>query len=369
MTRDRDEEVWRSANTAKGSDVRSGRGSGANRSLSLSPSARSRLARIVARKPEVMVKITGRTRGAQHLKKHLDYVTRNGRLVAETRDGEVLTSRDSVRVLHDDWLQDNAVLANGRNTLQAVQSVSIILSMPPGSPPDRVQEAARTWARETFADRHDWLMARHDDKDHPHVHVTVRSVGNDGRRLTAGPKELQGWRERFAHELRRHGVEAEATPRQARGQVRKSAPIAVHKIEGRGTVPAARQREVSLAAREADTAAPRPAPGWEAEIEQRQRAIQKAYLKRAELLSEGNDPADRQLARDIKRFVAEMPVAVTRRKALAAELRDTTAERHNEELQRRTTLPPSPENLAALPSGRTDGLEAGTATTRPTRRR
>ena len=316
-----------------------------------------------------MVKITGRTRGAQHLKKHLDYVTRNGRLVAETRDGEVLTSRDSVRALHDDWLQDNAVLANGRNTLQAVQSVSIILSMPPGSPPDRVQEAARTWARETFADRHDWLMARHDDKDHPHVHVTVRSVGNDGRRLTAGPKELQGWRERFAHELRRHGVEAEATPRQARGQVRKSAPIAVHKIEGRGTVPAARRREVSLAAREANTAAPRPAPGWEAEIGQRQRAIQQAYLERAELLSEGSDPADRQLARDIKRFVAEMPVAITRRQAVAAELRDVIDERHSEEQRRRKFIPPSPGSLGEAPLDRTVRPEAESVTNRPTRRR
>lgn len=316
-----------------------------------------------------MVKITGRTRGAQHLKKHLDYVTRNGRLVAETRDGEVLTSRDSVRVLHDDWLQDNAVLANGRNTLQAVQSVSIILSMPPGSPPDRVQEAARTWARETFADRHDWLMARHDDKDHPHVHVTVRSVGNDGRRLTAGPKELQGWRERFAHELRRHGVEAEATPRQARGQVRKSNPIAVHKIEGRGTVPASRRREVSLAAKEAETAAPRPAYGWEDEIGQRQRAIQQAYLERAELLSAGNDPADRQLARDIKRFVAEMPVAATRRQALAVELRDVTDKQHNQKLQKRTAIRLSPEGLRKAPSSKTDRPKIENLENHPVRRR
>ncbi len=316
-----------------------------------------------------LVKITGRTRGAQHLKKHLDYVTRNGRLVAETRDGEVLTSRDSVRALYDDWLQDNAVLANGRNTLQAVQSVSIILSMPPGSPPDRVQEAARTWARETFADRHDWLMARHDDKDHPHVHVTVRSVGNDGRRLTAGPKELQGWRERFAQELRRHGVEAEATPRQARGQVRKSAPIAVHKIEGRGTVPAARRREVNLAAREANTATPRPALGWEAKIGQRQRAIQQAYLDRAELLSGGNNPVDRQLAKDIIRFVAEMPVATTRRQALAAELREITNKRHIEEQQNRTPVLPSIKSAAEISSATADRAEIEGVARQPTRRR
>ncbi len=369
MAQNNDEEVWRVANTAKGKDINLGQGSGANRSLSLSPSARSRLVRIVAKRPEVMVKITGRTRGAQHLKKHFDYITRNGKLSVETKDGQVLTSRDSVRALHDDWLQDNAVLAHGRNNLQAVQSVSIILSMPPGNPPDRVQEAARTWARETFADRYDWLMARHDDKDHPHVHVTVRSVSNDGKRLTAGPKELQEWRERFARELRRHGVEAEATPRQARGQVRKSDRIAVHKIEKRGTVPTARRREANLAAREAKAATPRPAFGWEAEIGQRQRAIQQAYLDRAELLSAGNDPADRQLAKDIKRFVAEMPVAATRRQALAAELRGITDERHSEEQQRRTTVPPSPESLAEAPSGRADRPEAEGVTKRPTRRR
>jgi len=369
MAQNRDDEVWRVANTAKGNDVKLGRGSSANRFLSLSNSARSRLARIVAKRPEVMVKITGRTRGAQHLKKHFDYITRNGKLSAETKDGEVLTSREGVRALHDDWLQDNAVLAHGRNNLQAVQSVSIILSMPPGNPPDRVQEAARTWARETFADRYDWLMARHDDKDHPHVHVTVRSVGNDGKRLTAGPKELQEWRERFARELRRHGVEAEATPRQARGQVRKSDRIAVHKIEKRGALPTAKLRETDLAAQEAKAATPRPAFGWEAEIEHRQRAIQQAYLDRAELLSAGNDPADRQLAKDIRRFVAEMPVAATRRQALAAELRGITDERHKEEQQRRAPVPPSSESLVGKPSGEANGPEIEGVTKRPTRRR
>lgn len=207
-----DEEVWRLANLGKGQDV--GRGSGKGRS-SLSAGAKARLARIVAKRPEVMVRITGRTRGIVHLKAHLDYVSRNARLEVERSDGVVIHDRHGMRVLHDDWLQANAVMARGRSSPQAVQSVSIILSMPPGNPPDRVQAAARSWARDTFADRHEWIMARHDDKDHPHVHVTVRAVGADGRRLTAGPKELQTWRERFARELRRYGIEAEATPRRA----------------------------------------------------------------------------------------------------------------------------------------------------------
>jgi type IV secretion system T-DNA border endonuclease VirD2 len=127
MAQNNDDEVWRVANTAKGNDVKLGRGSSANRFLSLSHSARSRLARIVAKRPEVMVKINGRTRGAQHLKKHFDYITRNGKLSAETKDGQVLTSQESVRALHDDWLQDNAVLAHGRNNLPPVSE-----ELPPG---------------------------------------------------------------------------------------------------------------------------------------------------------------------------------------------------------------------------------------------
>ncbi len=347
MAKNRDDEVWRVANTAKGKDTRLKQGSGANHSPSLSSSAKSRLSRIVAKRPEVMVKITGRTRGAQHLKAHLDYITRNGRLLVETRCGEILTSRDSVRALHDDWLQDNAVLARGRNNLQAVQSVSIILSMPPGSPPDRIQEAARTWARETFTDRYEWLMARHDDKDHPHVHVTVRSVGNDGKRLTAGPEDLQEWRERFARELRRHGVEAEATPRQARGLVRKSDRIAVHKIEKQGRTSDASTRTLRLATKDATSPRPRPAYGWEAEIGRRQATIQRAYLDHASTLSVSDDAGDRRLAKDIERFVGNLPVAATRRQALATELRGVSAERHIEEQARRTE-PPAPLNEPSL---------------------
>lgn len=108
--------------------------------------------------------------------------------------------------------------------------------MPPRMPPDKLEADVRTWARETLPE-HDWLMARHDDTDHPHVHVTVRAVGRSGLRLAPGPFDLQQWRERFARELRRLGVEAEATPRQARGQVRKSSGIAVTKIGQRGLEP------------------------------------------------------------------------------------------------------------------------------------
>ena len=314
---DGEDHVWRLPSTVKGHDVRL-QGGGANRSLS--SAGKARLARIAGKAPEVMVKVTGRSRGgAGHLKAHMDYITRNGRLQAETQDGQRITDRAGLRALHDDWMLANAAEARGKATPNAAQSVGVILSMPPGSPPDRVEAAARTWARETFDGKHDYLMARHDDTDHPHVHVTIRAVGVDGKRLAPGPADLQQWRERFARELRRQGVEAEATPRQARGVVRKSARAPVHHSEARGNEPRVRAAERSEAERDARAPKPPQPRDWSRDIQTRQDSIRRAYLGHADELEKGN-AADRQLARDIKRFVADMPVALTRRQALTVEL-------------------------------------------------
>ena len=313
----REEDPWRLPPSVKGEDFRLN-GSGGRIP---SPALKERLRRIVNRTPEVMVKITGRTRGGTgHLKAHLDYITRNGRVHAETQNGERITDHARLRDLHDVWLTRNKVEARGRSPLNAAQSVNIILSMPGGTPPDRVEAAARTWARETLGSNHDWLMARHDDTDHAHVHISVRAVGNDGLRLAPGPQELQLWRERFARELRRFGIEAEATPRQARGAVRKNAPSPIHHTESRSTDPRVRsleRREANADARRTKLAKPAK---WSSAIQARQESIRRSYLGHAAELAKG-DSDDRQLARDIQRFVADMPVPLTRRQIIAVELR------------------------------------------------
>ena len=333
MPTPKDEEVWRLPNTAKGKDTKLLGGSGAHRSLSLSPAAKERMARIVGRTPEVMVKVTGRTRGITHLKAHFDYLTRNGRIVAETQAGELIGNRTSLRELHDEWLLSNAAEARGRNTPQGAQSVGIILSMPPGAPRDRVEDAARTWARETFAEKHDWIMVRHDDRDHPHVHVSVRAVGTDGRRLSPGPADLQSWRERFARELRRLGVAAEATPRQARGKVRRAEKLNIHHVEKRGIPSTARALEQNDVSRNAGTQTRQPKPRpWDRDIQARQESVRRAYLLHAANLATG-DAGDRRLATEIRRFVEDMPVPLTRRQALTVELRQVLDKQNQAALQ------------------------------------
>ena len=50
-----------------------------------------------------MGKITGRTRDPAHLRAHLDYISRNGELAMEDRDGALLGGRADVAELAEDW--------------------------------------------------------------------------------------------------------------------------------------------------------------------------------------------------------------------------------------------------------------------------
>lgn len=306
---EQDEQVWRLPNKAHGEDVRLG---GGGRPSSLSPSAKARLARIARGAPEVMVKITGRSRGVVHLKQHLDYITRNGRLQAELQDGSKVETRADVRALHDDWLTANILGERGGHRAGAAQSVGIILSMPEGTPPDRVHDAARSWARTTLGD-HDWLLVRHNDRGHPHVHVTVRAVGPRGKRLTAGPADLQRWRETFAYELRRLGIEAEATPRKARDIIPKPEPSAIYRITARGeqSVVAKRRTRETRVQNQGGLKEP---SSWERAIQARQQGIQQAYATRTEELEQGGHE-DRQLAAKLRSFVADFPAPLTRQQA------------------------------------------------------
>ncbi|UPT92302.1 hypothetical protein HAP41_0000048085 (plasmid) [Bradyrhizobium barranii subsp. apii] len=79
----------------------------------LTPAMRGKLERIVRRAPEVMVKITGRTKGVEHLKSHLSYIMRNGNLDAETEQGATLAGRSGLKDLQQRW-EDDAGLDDNR---------------------------------------------------------------------------------------------------------------------------------------------------------------------------------------------------------------------------------------------------------------
>ncbi|WP_027556007.1 relaxase/mobilization nuclease domain-containing protein [Bradyrhizobium sp. Cp5.3] len=283
----------------------------------LTPAMRTKLERIVRRAPEVMVKITGRTKDVAHLKSHLAYITRNGELDVETEQGTALTGRSGLKDLQQRWEDDAALDAKRRR--DASLSINIIVSMPAGTDAIAVKDSARAFAIETFGYNHDYVFVQHLDNKHPHVHLTVRSRGQDGRRLNPRKADLQAWRERFAGELRLRGIEAEATPRRTRGRVRKGdrgAVLALRKRKITPEVDRLARKEVLSEVRGGRTAK----HPWNEQIKSRQDAIRRRYIDYAGELERSGVAEDRVLARQIRQFVKDMPAFETRRHALKNEL-------------------------------------------------
>ena len=96
-----------------------------------------------------------------------------------------------------------------------------MLSMPHGTSPIAVQQAARAFAKIELA-RHRYVMVLHDHQANPHVHLSVRATGKDGSRLNPRKTDLHRWRETFAERLRELGIEAEASRQATRGEGRRS---------------------------------------------------------------------------------------------------------------------------------------------------
>lgn len=285
----------------------------------LGPEAKARLGRIAARVPEVMVKITGKTRDGGHLQAHLAYISREGALPLEGRDGEIYADLPEIHELGADWAAEDL-----RKRDDASLSLSIVLSMPPGTSIVGTRDAARAFAQEVFGERFDYVFALHTDAGHPHVHLAVRSLGEDGVRLNPRKADLDHWRQTFARKLRERGVEAEATPRRTRGVVRKPERIPVRKLRdrhdaGRGPAP----RVVRSAYEEASKIAlgARIERPWERPILRRQQVVRGIYLQTAEALSRSADPADRRLADQVRAFVQTMPTPATRRNELVKAIR------------------------------------------------
>jgi type IV secretion system T-DNA border endonuclease VirD2 len=266
------------------------------------PTARAKLARIVRKAPEVVVKVTGRQQGAKHVKAHLDYIGRKGDLDIETRDGEILTSKDEISERAAEW--SDTLQWRSRPT---VSSVSLIFSMPAGTDPDKVLAAVRALAHTELSDNHDYVMALHTDTLRPHVHLTVQAEGLDRTRFNPRPVQLNRFRERFARELRARGVAAEATPRRARGQGIAGSSMALVKLrarlrtEGSSQIANADRRtnEQAIAvARGQDQLPPFIAAGTV-----RWQEIRRAYEQTAAALDATGQADDRELARDVRTFL------------------------------------------------------------------
>ena len=302
-----------------GSSSGDGRGGGGASGGGLSP--RDKLSGIARKTPEVVVKVSGGGKGMSQIRNHMDYISRNGDVLLEDENGNVISGKEAVQENAGAWQRAGFVIPSESRQKEAH---NIVFSMPPGTDREAVTEAVRKLAHEEF-DNHQYVFARHDDEDHVHVHLCIKAVGKDMQRLHPKKADLQRWREKFAVKLRERGIEANATSRSARGVTRKAEKQAVrhagkrgrsHVKDGQGK---AIQEEISGGKRRVN-------PAQEKIVKRRQEEIA-AYSKVAIALAQSADPADRTLAVAVARHAQALPPIKTRHEQVVERAREKMKER------------------------------------------
>jgi type IV secretory pathway VirD2 relaxase len=302
----------------------------------LSPAEIEVIARTVRRTPEVMVKLLNR--GGQSLgavARHFDYLSRKGELEIETDEGERLKGKGAEAELLDDWdldLDEDRRTADLKpcgmpNPPRLVQK--LVFSMPAGTSPQKVLSAVKSFAREEFGAKHRYAMVLHTDEPHPHVHLVVKAMGADGKRLNIRRATLRDWRRQFARHLRVEGVAANATPRQVRGVIKPQKTDGIYRATLRGASTQQRERE-EVVAREFAGGQVRTDPGKNRLLETRREVVRGWNAVAESLVIQGRV----ELALAVRQFAARMPAVQTERETLVTGLTERLRERDGQELSR-----------------------------------
>jgi predicted transcriptional regulator len=294
------------------------------------------IARTARRTPEVMVKVL--SRGGQDLKavgRHLAYLNRGGDVEIETDDGQRLSGEGVEKDLLEDWDLDleehrrNAALESRSNRPPPKLVHKLMFSMPAGTPPDKVLAAVKSFAREEFGLKHRYAMVLHTDEPHPHVHVVVKALSEQGVRLLIRKATLREWRREFARHLRALGIAANATDRGVRGENRSPKRDGVYRAEHRGESRHTQARAEAVAA-ELLKGNLRVEAG-KAKMLGTRREVERGWWAVSDILVAEGRP---ELAAEVRQFSAQMPPPRTDRESIAEAIR-----RYNRKVRARDNHP------------------------------
>jgi len=292
------------------------------------------LNRTVRLTPEVMVKVL--TKGGRNFKavgRHLSYLSRSGELAIETDDGRRLSGQGFEQELLEDWDLD---LEKARRTreLRSRPGIArpklvhkVVFSMPAGTPPEGLLRGAQAFAWEAFGAKHRYAMVLHTDEPHPHVHMVVKAVSEEGVRLNIRKATLRDWRREFARHLRAQGISANATDKAVRGTTRANLSDGMYRAMQRG---ASRriQEHVESPGMEENSATGAPS---RVSLLATRAQIERGWLAAAEILDR---QGQRDLAWYVRRFVDALPPVRTDRELLKEALRRSEREAPQQELAR-----------------------------------
>jgi hypothetical protein len=293
---------------------------GPHAAIRLTPEQVEQIRRTVNRVPEAVVKVLSRSSNdLKAVGKHVDYIGRKGQLALESDDGEQLHGRIGNALLEawdldidDVRRQGSLAAASGRKPLKLVHK--LMFSMPPATPPQKVLAAVRKLAREEFYGQHRYAMALHTDEPHPHVHLVLKAVSEQGVRLNIKKATLRHWRSQFARHLRGLGVEANATERAVRGESRSASKDGIYRASMRGNSSFMRRRVEAVAKNLVGGG--RTETGKTALL-QTHVDIVRGWLAVADRLAGSGESA---LAGDVRRFASAMEQPRTDRERLTKEL-------------------------------------------------
>jgi hypothetical protein len=289
----------------------------------LTPAQVDHIRRTVQRVPEAVVKVLPRdSNDLNSAGRHLNYIGRYGKLELETDDGERLQGKGIGKTLLEDWdvdiddirRQANLAATKGRKPPKLIHK--LMFSMPPGTPPEKVLAAVQNLAREQFALQHRYAFVLHTDESHPHVHLVLKAISEQGVRLNIQKATLRHWRSEFARNLRLLGVPANATERAVRGESKKPKRDGIYRAGLRGDSSHIRAQAEAVA--NALIKDDIQVETGKRLLLQTRKEVEHGWHSVAGLLKRDGL---HNLADDVTRFVARMPRVRTDRERIAIELK------------------------------------------------
>ena len=159
--------------------------------------------------PQVMVKISGSSKGCDKAQAHANYIGRKGEVEIEDEQG-IKYKGDEQKDLLKSW-EAMGIPAKDKEGRRK-EAFHIVFSMPSGTNPDAMKSAVKNLVQEEFTG-HKYFLAQHLDTDNPHCHVLLSVSDDRGARLNPRKKDLHNYRVRFVEKLAEQGIEATASRR------------------------------------------------------------------------------------------------------------------------------------------------------------
>lgn len=191
---------------------------------------RGRIASLVARSPQVIVRVTGGGRGMTAIASHLRYISKSGSLEMEDDHGVVREGKEALHDVVEQWRHGGKFIPDHSRRREAI---NLVLAMPSDTDPEMLRNAVRDFGRIELAE-HRYVMVLHTHQTSPHVHLCARLESTTGERLSHGVGDLRRWRGTFAERLNEWGVLADATDQAVRGRMEHFEPVGQLKARDRG---------------------------------------------------------------------------------------------------------------------------------------